>query len=98
MKTTFKTESVEEYLIRGGKITVCTTNELSSNIRYVNITINGPATILSYEEADLLYGEAKPVKKEKSTAKPKIKVDINLLPEALRVKFLAKLQKGSTDE
>jgi hypothetical protein len=85
-----KIETVEEYLARGGTITKIPTGSSRIKEESLKHQVNGPVTILSLEDADLFYGEAKPSKAKKQ--KPSLKIDLNALPESLRNKFLAKLK------
>ena len=84
--STKKTESVAEFLARGGKITVVPPGESKSKDKVnVKSTVVGPANIMTYEDADHYYGE----KKERKSKKPAKEPNINLasLPED----FLRKL-------
>lgn len=87
-----KTETLEEFLARGGKITVVPPVVRLDKEGTVKSTVSGPAVILSYSEADQLYGEKTTRKKtvkvinvEKITNDPKIKM--SLIPEELRKKL-----------
>jgi len=83
-----KTESIQEFLARGGKITLCPTNipEKKDKVN-VRSTTAGPAVILSYEDADYYYGEKKekPAKPQKASKAPSINLDS--LPEDFRKKL-----------
>ena len=92
-----KVETVEEFLSRGGTITKCPTPEYSKR-EQVNPTPNSVATILSLAEADLMYGEAKKRKTPSAPAKSKFKIDMKMLPEELRAKFLTKVMEASDEE
>jgi len=84
--STKKTETVAEYLARGGKIQVVPPGESKSKDSVnVKSTVVGPANIMTYEDADRYYGE----KKERKSKKPAKEPNINLasLPED----FLRKL-------
>lgn len=93
-----KVETVEEYLARGGNVTKLPPAE---TIRQPDVTrktvASGPANIMSLEEADLFYGEARKGSKPKK-AKPSLKIDLNALPEALRAKFINKLKEEADGE
>lgn len=93
-----KIETVEEYLARGGKITVLPQSEKPVKPEVVRKTVAGePAVIMTYEDADLFYGEArKGVKPKKS--KPSLKIDLDALPEALRTKFISRLKEEAGGE
>jgi len=96
MSVKSKVETVEEYLARGGSIKKLPAAEI---IRQPDVikkaATGGPVTILSLEEADLFYGEARKNAKPKKD-KPSLKIDLSALPEALRSKFINKL-KEETD-
>lgn len=93
-----KKETVEEFLARGGKITVVPIGASAKDpqptqpAQTIHSSKSGPATIMSYGEADLFYGEGKPKKARKKKAQASI--DINALPEAIRNKYC----KGIGDE
>ena len=93
MSVKSKVETVEEYLARGGSIKKLPAAEI---IRQPDVikkaATGGPVTILSLEEADLFYGEARKNTKPKK-AKPSLKIDLSTLPEALRSKFINKLKE-----
>jgi hypothetical protein len=96
MKNKKKTETVDEFLARGGKITIIprTSGEKSQT---VHSTIGGPAVILSLDDASLLYGqEDKKVKNKKPLAGPTI--DVSALPAHLKKKFVDKLLEEVDDE
>lgn len=98
MSVKSKVETVEEYLARGGSIKKLPPGE---TIRQPDVTrktvAGGPATIMSLDEADLFYGEARKGSKPKK-AKPSLKIDLNALPEALRAKFINKLKEEADGE
>ena len=98
MSVKSKVETVEEYLARGGSIKKLAPGE---TIRQPDVTrktvTGGPANIMSLEEADLFYGEARKGSKPKK-AKPSLKIDLNALPEALRAKFINKLKEEADGE
>lgn len=98
MSVKSKVETVEEYLARGGSIKRLPAVE---TIRQPDATRKttaaGPANIMSLEEADLFYGEARKGSKPKK-AKPSLKIDLNALPEALRAKFINKLKEEADGE
>jgi hypothetical protein len=90
-----KTESVAEFLARGGKITVVPANQTPIKIYSIKSTTNGgPVTIMSMGEADLYYGEFKARKAKKSTST----IDLSALPEALRKKYVDEVISASKDE
>lgn len=93
-----KTETLEQYLARGGVIQIIPQHEKEKQQDVIRKTVAGePAVILSLEDASLFYGESsktKKAKKKKSTPT----IDINALPEALRIKVLAKLKQDGYGE
>lgn len=88
-----KVETVEEFLARGGSI-----NRIPENARIPEVEVirktqsGGPAVIMTLDEADLFYGEARKGAKAKKS-KPTLKIDLDALPPALRSKFIAKLKE-----
>jgi hypothetical protein len=96
MRIKYKVETAEEFLARGG--TIKKVDPGASGIQH-NVTrkrANGePAVILSYEEAEVYYGDGKV--KTKKKAKQKASVDMSFLPESLKQKFLARITEGDFD-
>lgn len=90
-----KTETVQEFLARGGQINKVPTPP-QEHREVLQRKGNGVVTIMSMGEAELFYSESK--------AKPKVKqsksstIDIGALPPELRVKFVDRLIKGTEDE
>jgi hypothetical protein len=96
-KSKLKTESVEEFLARGGKI-----NRLPpvENVfqEILKTNSSGPASIMSLAEADLFFGESKVNRSTKQkTSTTTSRIDLSSLPEALREKFLSKLRDEADD-
>ena len=93
-----KTETVAEFLSRGGKINLVSTGKTTSKIDSIKLaTTGGPSTIMSMDEADLYYGEFKPRKARKIVSA----IDLSALPEALRKKYVDEVisaQKNEDDE
>ena len=88
-----KTETIEEFLARGGSIKKLPTVKVDQQPDVVKkVTTGGPVTIMSLEEADLFYGEARKGSKPKK-AQPSLKINLDALPEALKVKFINKLKE-----
>jgi hypothetical protein len=86
-----KTETVAEFLARGGKITKCNPQEVAAKIETIrSATAGGPAVFLTYGEADLFYGEKKGTKPKK----PKPTIDLSALPEELRKKYVDEVLNG----
>ena len=81
-----KTESISDFLARGGKITVVQTQPTTFKPESTKSSnTGGPATILTMGEADLFYGEYRP---KKATKKVRKSIDISALPEELRKKYI----------
>lgn len=90
-----KTETIAEFLARGGKITRIPTPEPTTKTECIkSSSANGPAVFISYGEADLFYGEHKAKKAKK--AKPAFNVAD--LPEALRKKFVDEVVNGQEED
>lgn len=98
MSKKFKKETIDEFLARGGVISKLPAVPLDKNSDPIKATsASGPVVILSMEEADLYYGEARKgsvPKKAKSSAK----IDINALPESLRIKYINRLKENIDGE
>lgn len=98
MSVKSKVETIDQYLARGGSIKKIPAGE---TIKQPDVTrkpvAGGPVTIISLEEADLFYGEARKGSKPKK-AKPTLKIDLSALPESLRAKFINKLKEETNGE
>ena len=62
-----KTETVEEYLARGGKIEVVPPQEVEDSEVNVKKTTVGPATLYHITEGAILFGEKRKTKSKKKT-------------------------------
>ncbi len=91
-----KVETIQEYLARGGKISILPSKEATSTIETLKQDNSGPVTILSLEEAELLYGKGKTLKPKKRKQYPKL--DVNALPAHLREKLLMRLKNEGIDD
>lgn len=92
-----KTETISDFLARGGKITKVSYNHPDSIKDSIKSTSGGgPVTILTMDDADLFYGEHK-VKKQTKKKVQSI-IDISALPEALRKKYVDEVIYGSSEE
>lgn len=90
-----KTETIAEYLARGGSIQIIPPNQPTVKIDSIKSSTNGgPATIMSMDEADLYYGEFKARKAKKATST----IDLSALPEALRKKYVDEVISASKEE
>lgn len=82
-----KTESIAEFLARGGKITKVPAHEpvakKSESVK--SIAAGGPASLMTLDQADLFYGEHKK-RKVKPKAVPTL--DVDALPPELRKKYV----------
>ena len=102
MSKKIKIESLEEFLARGKTIT-----KIPSAIKDAPVNVfktasaGAPAIIMSLEEADLFYGEArkgsKP-KKPKTSSKIDLDALLDALPEALRSKFITRMKEEHNGE
>ncbi len=81
-----KTETIQEFLARGGVITRLPSHEEVKKKDVVRKSAAGPANLMTYDEADLYYGESKPRKAKKTPD-----IDLSALPEVLRKKHLAEV-------
>jgi hypothetical protein len=91
-------ETIQEFLARGGSINKVAPIIVDAKPDIVRKTVAGePAIIMTLDEADLFYGEARKGSKPKKT-KPSLKIDLNALPEALRTKFLNRLKEETGGE
>ena len=81
-----KTETIAEFLARGGKITKVPPQAHLAK-EQVKSTNPGPAVIITMGEADLFYGEQKAGRKAVKK-KAKATIDLSALPEELRRKFV----------
>lgn len=90
-----KVETIDDFLARGGKINRVPTAAKEPQVEVIRKTVSGtPAVFLSLEEADLYHGEARKGAKQKKQ-KPSLKIDLNVLPPALKAKFIAKLKEDA---
>jgi hypothetical protein len=90
-----KTETLEEFLARGGSINKVPEAERVKQVDVVKKpAVSGISTLMSLEEADLFYGEVRKNSKPKKV-KEFNKIDVMALPEALRSKFLNKIKEES---
>lgn len=91
-----KTETIAEFLARGGKITRVASPEPTTKPESIkSTTAGGPAVFLTLGEAELFYGERKlkKVKKTKTAA-----IDLSALPEELRKKYVDGVMNGEDQE
>jgi len=91
-----KTETIAEFLARGGKITRVAAPEPTTKPESIkSTTAGGPAVFLTLGEAELFYGERKPKKAKKTKAAA---IDLSALPEELRKKYVDGVMNGEDQE
>ena len=93
-----KVETLDEYLARGGSIKRVPAAALEPQPEVVRNQTGGPAMFLSLEEADLFFGEPSKAASKPKKQKPSLKIDLDILPPALRAKFISKLKEESGGE
>ena len=88
-----KIETLEEFLARGGSINKIPEAERLKQVDVVKkAAVSGISTIMSLDEADLFYGEArKDLKLQKN--KELNKISLMSLPEPLRLKYLNRIKE-----
>ena len=96
------TETIEQFLNRGGKITVVPSGAAAAAAEYNKGIISkkpssGAASLMSMEDADLFYGETKARPKTKAAAKQPT-LDVNALPAELKKKFVDAIIEEKEDE
>lgn len=81
-----RTESVEEYLARGGRITKVESAKIETNNKNTTVrsTKVGPAVIMSFGEAELMFGEKSKRKKKEKPVGNLSDVPLELIPDDLR--------------
>ena len=90
-----KTETIAEFLARGGSIQIIPPNQPTIKADSIKSTTNaGPANLMSMDEADLYFGEHKAKKPRKATST----IDLSALPEALRKKYVDEVISASKEE
>ncbi len=90
-----KVETINDFLARGGKINRIPMAAKEPQVEVIRKTNSGtPAVFLTLEEADLYHGEARKGAKPKKQ-KPSLKIDLDVLPPALKAKFIAKLKEDA---
>lgn len=90
-----KRETVAEFLARGGEIQKIPSKIDKKNEHVKLAPVSGEASFLSLEQADLFYGETKP---RKNTASKTKQIDIFMLPEKLRAKYLSEALNEQDEE
>jgi hypothetical protein len=95
VKNKNKTETIDQFLARGGAIQIIPTQPPTAKPESIkSTTAGGPATIITMDEADLYHGEAKPRKSKKKVNT----IDVSALPEALRKKYVDEVLSGSSED
>ena len=97
-RNNFRVETTEEYIARGGSVKrIPEVNRDPQPDVVKKTTAGGPVHMMTLDEADLFYGEArKNAKPKKEKSSPKI--DLNALPIALRAKFISKMKEDVDGE
>lgn len=91
-----KTETLAEFLARGGSITKVAENPPVVKVDSIKSTsAGGPAVLMTLDQADLYYGEHK---QRKAKAKAKPTIDLSALPPELRKKYVDDVINGSKEE
>jgi hypothetical protein len=92
-----KTESIAEFLARGGKINMVAAPVSADKPETMHpVAVSGHASIISTDDADLYHGEKK-VRKAKKKSKVE-RIDISLLPEELRKRYIDPLMEDGYEE
>ena len=93
------TESLEQFLARGGKITKCPATEdhkqKADSVKSTTSRVDGPKP-MSLEDYGLIYGD--PKKPKKRTASSKRTVDMSALPDFLKKKYLKEVDHGGEED
>jgi hypothetical protein len=90
-----KKETLAEYLARGGKITVIPPVLPTKSETVKPKPASGPNTLMSIEDGELYYGEAKAKKAKKATTA----IDLSAhLPEALRKKYVDSIINANEED
>jgi hypothetical protein len=91
-----KTETVAEFLARGGMITRVPAQQPIVKTDSIKPTsVGGPVTIITMDQADLYYGEAKAKKAKKKSSST---IDLSALPPELRKKYVDEVISGNSEE
>lgn len=90
-----KSETVAEFLARGGEIKRIPAKTENKSDPVKPTAVSGEASFLSLEQADLFYGENKPKKSKQNKTK---QIDISMLPEKLRSKYLSEALNEQDEE
>jgi hypothetical protein len=94
-----KTETVAEFIARGGKITRVPPRDHTAKIESIKSSnANGPAVLLTMDEADLYYGEHKQKKVKKKSSAGRDVIDLSALPEELRKKYIDGVINGQDED
>lgn len=81
-----KKETIAEFLQRGGKITKLPSQQNTETEVVKQTTAAGPAIIMTYDEADLFYGEkSKSIKAKKQRKSAGPMLDLDALPKDKKI-------------
>jgi hypothetical protein len=83
-----KQESVKDYLARGGTITRVPSAASKTTETAIYVAKSGHSAIMTYESADLYYGETKANHKPPAKQTKKPNIDFSALPEELKQSLL----------
>jgi hypothetical protein len=86
LQKTYKKETIEEYLARGGKITICPpqSSDPEEN-KLVKSTSKAPQEILDLGTGEIIYGEKIKKTRKKAKKTPSMAADqVDLLPDSLK--------------
>ena len=78
-----KTESMEEFIARGGVVAKCPVVKIAEEMQNVRSMATGPAKLMSLEEGEVMYGE-KTTRKKKDKVVDLTGIEVENIPEALR--------------
>jgi hypothetical protein len=86
-KYTFKKESLSEYLARGGTVTKVPPVQPKSSGLTARAKGGGAATIMSWEEGNLFFGDKQTKKRSKKVDQKEVDKLLTFLPEDVRRKI-----------
>ena len=92
-----KTESIKEFLARGGQIKRVEAVQPTVKVDSIKSTTNtgGAINIMTMDQADLYYGEHRAKKAKKRATST---IDLSALPEELRKKYVDEVIVGHEED
>jgi hypothetical protein len=97
-----KKETVEEFLARGGKITKVEYSEPSVKETVNSAPTSGYSSIMTYDSADLYYGDPKKTSAPRESVAAKSKkqpnIDFSVLPPELQKSLLEQLASHGEEQ